>query len=244
MKRLAILALALVACSETDTLETDQELGQNPAVKIDSATLTAELRQFVDNVDWRSLDIDLNEGGLYPFRNLDSEIREWRQRAEQGDQVSQAKLGNLYRLGFGVAKDDAEAVKWYRLAAEQGGESVPRGRGAARFRLGLMYAAGEGVPKDDAEAVKWFRLVAERGEALGMAQFSLGSMYANGWESVPQDLVLAYAWTNLATAHLDILDEGGQVFARMRDLLRESMTLDQITQAQEMSAGKRPWDLR
>lgn len=29
-------------------------------------------------------------------------------------------LGGMYRIGHGVAKDGAEALKWYRAAAEQG----------------------------------------------------------------------------------------------------------------------------
>ena len=39
----------------------------------------------------------------------------------------------------GVPEDDAEAVRWYRLAAEQG-------NAFAQSNLGVMYANGEGVP--------------------------------------------------------------------------------------------------
>ena len=48
-----------------------------------------------------------------------------------------------------MAQDDAEAVKWFRLAAEQGFAT-------GQFHLGLMYENGRGVAQDDAEAVKWF----------------------------------------------------------------------------------------
>ena len=65
----------------------------------------------------------------------------------------------------------AEAIRWYRLSAEQGDAS-------AQFNLGNMYANGEGVPQDDAEAVRWYRLAAEQGNAG--AQLNLGNMYANG----------------------------------------------------------------
>ena len=51
----------------------------------------------------------------------------------------------------GVPQDDAEAVRWYRLAAEQG-------HAYAQYNLGVMYDTGEGVPQDDAEAVRWYRL--------------------------------------------------------------------------------------
>jgi len=45
----------------------------------------------------------------------------------------------MYQFGRGVFQDDAEAVKWYRLAAEQGDAN-------AQFNLGGMYEDGEGVP--------------------------------------------------------------------------------------------------
>ena len=43
-----------------------------------------------------------------------------KERAEQGDAEAQSALGIMYDLGEGVPEDDAEAVKWYRKAAEQG----------------------------------------------------------------------------------------------------------------------------
>ena len=57
-------------------------------------------------------------------------------------------LGEKYKLGRGVAKDGAEAEKWYRKAADLGDTS-------AQAILGLMYYKGEGVAIDEAEAVKW-----------------------------------------------------------------------------------------
>ena len=52
----------------------------------------------------------------------------------------------MYRNGVGVAQDYEQAVKWYRLSAEQG---VAR----AQYKLALMYDEGEGVTQDDQEAV-------------------------------------------------------------------------------------------
>ena len=65
----------------------------------------------------------------------------------------------MYRNGEGVPQDYAEAVKWYRLAAEQGDAD-------AQYNLGLMYDNGNGVPQDYKEAVKWYRLAAEQGVCL------------------------------------------------------------------------------
>ena len=67
-----------------------------------------------------------------------------------------------------MPQDYAEAVKWYRKAADQGDA-------AAQFNLGVMYATGQGVPQDYAEAVKWYRKAAEQGHAG--AQYNLGVMY-------------------------------------------------------------------
>ena len=50
-----------------------------------------------------------------------------------------------------MPQTDAEAAKWYRLAADQGDAD-------AQINLGGMYHNGRGVPQNDAEAVKWFRL--------------------------------------------------------------------------------------
>ena len=95
--------------------------------------------------------------------------------AETGHAPDQYTLGVMYSRGEGVPEDDAEAVRWYRLAAEQGHAS-------AQNNLGLMYAEGNGVPEDDAEAVRWYRLAAEQGHAS--AQNNLGVMYDNGVDPV------------------------------------------------------------
>jgi TPR repeat protein len=44
----------------------------------------------------------------------------YRAAAEQGLAAAQSALGDSYRLGQGVEKDMAEAVKWQGKAAEQG----------------------------------------------------------------------------------------------------------------------------
>ena len=53
-------------------------------------------------------------------------IEEIRAKAEQGDADAQYSLGVIYRQGQGVAPDDVEAARWFRLAADQGlAESGP-----------------------------------------------------------------------------------------------------------------------
>jgi TPR repeat protein len=44
----------------------------------------------------------------------------WKINADALDAEAQCRLGLAYRSGKGVAEDYAEAVRWYRKAAEQG----------------------------------------------------------------------------------------------------------------------------
>ena len=65
----------------------------------------------------------------------------------------------MYSRGEGVPQDYAEAVRWYRLAAEQGDAE-------AQFNLGVMYTDGKGVPQDYVLAHMWFNLSAAQGDEM------------------------------------------------------------------------------
>ncbi len=95
------------------------------------------------------------------------------------------EMGNNYFFGQkGKPKDYAEALKWFRKAADQG--SV-----LGQYNLGVMYADGYGVAQDYTEALKWYRKAAEQGNAF--AQNNLGNMYRYG-EGVSQDYSEALQW--------------------------------------------------
>ncbi len=74
-------------------------------------------------------------------------------REEAGDVLPQFILGAMYDLGDVVAQNDQEAVKWYRLAADQGYAD-------AQNNLGVMYGLGQGVPQNDQRVYVWFLLAA------------------------------------------------------------------------------------
>ncbi len=59
----------------------------------------------------------------------------------------------MYDDGLGVPQDDAEAMKWYRKAAEHG--DAEHDDAEAPFILGVMYANGQGFPQDHAKALTW-----------------------------------------------------------------------------------------
>lgn len=61
--------------------------------------------------------------------------------AKQGDAEVQHNLGGMYTHGEGAPENDAEAVKWYRKAAELGDA-------LAQSILGHKYYLGYGVPEN------------------------------------------------------------------------------------------------
>ena len=167
-------------------------------------------------------------------------------------------LGLSYDNGEGVPEDDTEAVKWYRLAAEQGNANAQtqsrcdvctrvkvspeddteavkwfrmaadQGYPGAQFRLGLSYVLSKGVSQDHSEAFKWFRRAAEQGHAD--AQYMLGAAYATG-SGVPENTIKAYVWMILSKAqgnHSDALIQ------YMSDL-KKTLAPEHIVKAQEMA---------
>jgi hypothetical protein len=85
--------------------------------------------------------------------------------------VAQQNLGTCYSHGTGVHPDHAEAVRLYRLAADQG-------YAKSQYSLGVCYEKGTGVDQDHTEAVRLYRLAANQG--LSVAQYNLGVLYEDG----------------------------------------------------------------
>ena len=129
-------------------------------------------------------------------------------------------VGKCLETGDGVGRDQSEAVKWYRMAAEHG-------QADASFELAKCYRFGIGVKRNRITASKWlhkaaeqghakamvligkrcldydsgeynsrkavvlFRKAADQGDAWGM--FHLGECYING-NGVKKDFDAAYLW--------------------------------------------------
>ena len=83
------------------------------------------------------------------------ELAAVKQLAEKGDSKAQFVLGSMYRDGRGVAQDNQEMLRWWRMAAEQGNFD-------AQYALGNMYSGGLKVPKDHVLAYMWFDILAAR----------------------------------------------------------------------------------
>ncbi len=85
-----------------------------------------------------------------------------RESSGRGKRYGQFAIGTLHRLGAGgLARDNAQAVAFYRLAAAQGLDE-------AQFELGHMCHYGLGVAQDPAEALRWWQLAAAQGHPTAL----------------------------------------------------------------------------
>jgi len=73
---------------------------------------------------------------------------------------------HIFNDGTGVAKDEVEAMKWFRKAAEQNDAG-------AEYNLGVCYNNGDGVAKDYLESYKWWLLAAAQLEGSSIYQREL-----------------------------------------------------------------------
>ena len=105
-------------------------------------------------------------------RNVATAARKFRASAERGYAGGQGNIGHAYAVGAGVDQDDAQALYWLQLAAEDGRRTTG---------LAFLYDIGQGVPQDFAEAARLFRLAAEQGN--GIARIFLKYRYP----TVPTD---------------------------------------------------------
>ena len=135
--------------------------------------------------DFRPMMYRSDDGRILQATNPTDELRAL---AINGNPAAQSQYGLMLAGGKGLPKDLAGAIKWCRLAAEQGDAT-------GQFFLGLCYLSGEGVAQDAAMAAQWFRRAAERG--LAMAQQDLALLLLNG-EGIPRDEQEALVWFGVA----------------------------------------------
>ena len=128
-------------------------------------------------------------------------------------------LGVMFYEGAVVEQNYKEAVKWHRLAAEQG-------HAGSINNLGVCYGQGKGLIVNYKEAARLYEQSARKGYALGM--MNIAQMYESG-VGVEEDKIYAYMWFDLA-------NEAGHSSAKdKREELSEKMTIQELHFAQEIS---------
>lgn len=144
--------------------------------------------------------------------------------AEAGDMNGQFNCGSLLKEGKGVTKDDKKAVEWFGKAAESG-------HVGAKNLYAEALVQGEHVERDLTKAVQYYQQTAASGNAVGL--FSLALAFENGL-GVDKDAEKAHAYFNLASA----LNHPLAVEGRSR--IEQSMTIEQVTNAQRFAKAWRP----
>jgi TPR repeat protein len=135
-------------------------------------------------------------------------------------------LGDAYLDGKGVPQDYAQAMAFFRKAADSGYD-------IAQFKLGEMYRLGQGVAPDYSEAGRWYEWAAKsiEGSLADISRCNLGLLYAGA--GVMQDDVEAYKWFNLMDFRLPQgYDELHKKYVNAREQMAERMTSEQIAEAQ------------
>ncbi|MBJ3784854.1 tetratricopeptide repeat protein [Devosia sediminis] len=97
--------------------------------------------------------------------------------ADAGDLGAQEILYAAYRNGYGVAVDDAAAVRWLE-------KSVAQGAPTAQAAMAHHYLEGRGVAMDSQKAVHWFTLAAQQGYAPAIHNLAVLTLAGRG---VPAD---------------------------------------------------------
>ena len=136
--------------------------------------------------------------------------------AKEGVVDAQALLGQILLDGRGIERDQALALRWFRIAAQGGqlmlGRGLEHGWGctvdeaaAAReyrqaaeagldwglYNYANLLATGRGVAQDQAQALACYRQAAERGHAKSM---NLLGRYLEEGQFCPRDLEAAQQW--------------------------------------------------
>jgi TPR repeat protein len=94
--------------------------------------------------------IGLLEEGASAFGRKDfpAAFTLFKRAAENGDDIAQGNVAQMYAEGIGVAKDVKRALFWYQKASQQGND-------IAQYSLARMYGEGTLLPRDDRRAYFW-----------------------------------------------------------------------------------------
>ena len=136
--------------------------------------------------------------------NLDyQQAMNWyRQAADLDNRQAMYAIGSLYTNGWGVAKDQVEAQKWYQKSFELVQKAAYSGDTKAMVALGVWYAQGQGgIKKDYGQAMQWYQKAADLDNTDAM--YGLGNLYIDGL-GVKKDYSQAMQW------HQKAADLGGK----------------------------------
>jgi len=121
--------------------------------------------------------------------------------AEQGNEKAMHRLGYMYETGpdkdtgAGIQQDYKEAMRWYKMAADE--KNYP----PSMVALASMYELGKGTKQNVSKAREYYEKAANYGDVF--AQVSLAGMYKDGL-GVNKDPIKAYTWYKIAGSQISV----------------------------------------
>jgi TPR repeat protein len=190
-------------------------------------------------------------------------VEELARKADAGDVEAQFRLGSAYDSGQGVARDAAEAEKWYRRAAEAGHAEAQNSLGSglqaqkryeeartwyeraaaqkhplAITSLGYLHDLGLGTKQDRRKGFELYSQAADLGWAEAM--WNLANMYGAG-QLGEKDLNMACSWTFRALKYVQPgWEQRLAPAARAAGFFQQSFSSEQLAACKKTAEGWRP----
>lgn len=115
------------------------------------------------------------------------------------------RIGACYLFGYGIKKNDQEAIKWLN-------KGLANGDNLANLYLAYAYSKGEGVARDERKALQLYQPFAQQG--ITFAQYQMAQIYYNG-ETVPKDCNKALNWfEKVADKYYDAWVVMGEIYEK------------------------------
>ena len=136
--------------------------------------------------------------------------------AKGGDAQAQYVLGVMYLHRMVAPPSETAAADLLIKAGESGSKR-------AHVELSRMYREGDGVEQDFGRSFFWSKKAAEAGDVGAQLQVADSLAFGHG---VEKDPIEAYKWYEIAVLYW------GSLAVHARDLVAESMSADQVAEAQ------------
>ena len=123
----------------------------------------------------------------YDSEDYQTAYQEFKESAETGDANSQFMLGTLYYFGYGLEKNESEAIAWFRKSDAQGNTQ-------ATEMLNFIKICNEIKAKaNNLESIVIEKIKNEAAKGNKEAQYNLGGMYYYGL-GLEKDYAEAFKW--------------------------------------------------
>jgi len=149
----------------------------------------------------------------------------------RGNIVAAYQLGLIYHEGKLVARDDAAARKWLKIAAERRDMRIlyKLGMPDAQYALGCLLRDGMGGKADASAAASWFEQAASQGHS--QAQLALAQLnFKNA--GIKPDPERAFVWSSIAGKGLS--DAAQKEAEAIREMSRKQLEPQKLAKAEKL----------